>query len=245
MRISTSATIFLFSLFFITSCTVQKRVHRKGWHLEWRGQNRPSPSKRNTPPTRSLSSKDSVQAPFLSTLKPMEENTTQEYKMHASKNEPFRLLKENPIKNGSFRPSNIKVSEIPYYVSPYRFHQKQKTQKQYRSSVRVPWIGYLLIILGFLLGLLGIFLLIVNALSTASGGAALYGLVFIFIGALLIVFAFNIAVSSLGTKNTPNPEQSLPKKEKKERQPLQKKDKIMLVVFAALLLTIGISILAF
>jgi hypothetical protein len=30
--------ILLLSITFIASCTVQKRLHRPGWHIEWRHQ---------------------------------------------------------------------------------------------------------------------------------------------------------------------------------------------------------------
>ena len=245
VRTSLSATIFFCFLFFIHSCNVQKRIHRKGWHVEWHGANKSSPSEQSTLSPLSLNNSESTQLPFISCNESKEENLPQKDEVTSLQNDSFRPMKENSKKKDAFHALETKTTEIPYEVVPYRSHQKSKTQKEFFSPVRVPLIGYVLLILGFLLGLIGISLLIANALSSVAGGAALYGLVFIFIGALFILFAFNIAVSSLGTKNTPTPEQRLPKKEKKERQPLQKKDKIMLVVFATLLLIIGISVLAF
>lgn len=254
--------LLLFVIVFTESCTVQKRVHRKGWFVQWHANQReleresedkselevglrePQPTEKETEVSNSPTS--SVQLP-LKVQPPSLNNKT----LNAKVLEAGELEQKS---NSDGRPdTEVEVIEpAPRRASrsvemPDTLWQSNTIDRM--SPTRIPTLAWILLYIGIALVVLGIVLGIMFFVANGSFiGAPLYIILALISGILFLVFATQTALAPLNSQPTPPEpryEKEEPKKEKQERQPLQKRDKIFLAVIAGLIAIIGFSLLIY
>ncbi|MCR9171725.1 MAG: hypothetical protein NXI10_04485 [bacterium] len=237
------------------SCTVQKRIHRKGWFIQW--HNKPSTKvvehssiEPRTPQEKSKLTPNKIanHDTKTSTIQCFQKSLNQTPKnTKSARSDCLDRVETSPLKQkGSFTDSSSTSSD---HTDQYDEKTIQFSQSALRSPTRIPTLAWILLYIGLALLALGITLAIIFFVANGSFiGAPLHILLTFVAAVLFLIWATQTALAPLKSEPAPpDPryEKEEPKKEKPERAPLDKRDKIFLGVIAGLLLIIGISLLSF
>lgn len=234
-----------------SSCTVHKRVHRKGWYVEWNHSKH------------SNNIADKVQTPI------QEEPDTEVALLDEDKRAPASIestvieidTEANTSKkalesistkeiNGSLKAEHQEVVQTSKCIQIANQLTENEERIQHQNSpTRAPTLAWVLLFIGLTLLAIGIVAAIIFAIInlTFIGLPLQYSLALI-AGILILILATGVALSNMGPQpSSPDPryEKQEPKKEKKERQPLKKNDKIFLAIIGFVALGVLIAILSF
>lgn len=234
------------------SCTIQKRVHRKGWFVQW-NLNQSNQNDNNT--IRQTQLAEQQKSFEVETKTPIEDVSQQEVKLliNSSERHIDQIQKDQhsigviSILDANYEDALINSSKTsekqPFASSGIQF------SKISASPTRIPTLAWVLLIIGLALLALAIIAGIAFLISTGSLiGTPSYVIVSLLAGVLFLILATQTALAPLQPqRNHPDPryEKEEPQREKKERQPLEKGDKIFIAVAAGIFAIIGIALLAF
>ena len=246
-------TLLVLILVLIGSCTIQKRVHRKGWYVEWhRNKNIQNTSSsesnhqnaiqknatRNTLPIHVDSQNDHTN-PDIQKSQEVKQQFAQRQKMNGNSHKNIRI-------SSNQKPSHSLDQDITLETKVAQDNLKSSADE---FPNRVPKLAYALLFTGLLLLAIGIVGAIVFAAMNMSFiGLPLPYIASLLVGILLLVLATSVAQDSQKTQpSPPDPhyKKQAPKKEKKERKPLSKNDKIYLSIIGGLVIGILIAVLAY
>lgn len=243
-------------IFVFDSCTVQRRVHRKGWFVQWnvnQSQNR-SVSHEKSASVRESKSENEAEILVTSTSS-IRQLHSDELKSNDDIKEKIvdtEVSQESEATSESDQPTIVKGEEV-YSPDTKRQEESEKMPFEFKldamSPTRVPILAWILLGIGILLVsvalVLGIIYLVVNG---ALIGAPLYLGLMLVGGIIFVILATQTAMASMKPQpSAPDPryQREEPKREKKEREPLNKSDKIFLAVIGGLALIIGITLFTF
>ncbi len=240
-------------IFLSGSCTVQKRVHRKGWFVQWNFSQQKSADQENASKESSIISEHD-----LSCL-PSDTATS-----HNLQNENTSFSTPQQVQYKAYSKSVLGVEfnslEQTKYIEQVNTDESENTLEYHPSSysrfrmkslspTRVPALAWTLLFLGILLVTLAIiFGLIYLVINGSLIGAPLYLGIMLLGGIISLALATRTALASMNTQpSPPDPrvEREEPKEEKKERQPLKKGDKIFIAVAVGLLVLLGIVVITY
>lgn len=195
--------LFILLAAFLTNCTIQKRVHRKGWHVEWK---RNYKSQKSDPKqdeerfawqqaeTKSQESveKKTVSAPNLE-LEEINHQVVDQRAVDQRKSKTSQSSDKQYIDNIGDTQSEVKVETSEEKEESYQAKEKQRLQSRSGGGGK----GTTILIVGavlLLLGLLSLFLIVFAAdLGAAILGAVLFallggiGLILMLIGLIIII----------------------------------------------------------
>ncbi|GAB5416462.1 MAG: hypothetical protein Crog4KO_09510 [Crocinitomicaceae bacterium] len=236
------------------SCTVQKRVHRKGWYVEWNGSKH---SKNKT-----TSEANAIQRESKNEI--ISVKTSDEISINAAYNS-WEVIKdvnpsqcEHPIvpenlKGGIEIQSENSVSNSAPSMDAFSIESKARESspdtRRLRPSPRVPTLAWALLIAGLLLLAIGVLAALIFAIINLTFIGLPFGYTLAIIsGIIILILAVSVAFSN--TRPQPSPPdpryvKQEPKREKKERKPLAKNDKIFLAIIGGVVVGILLAILAF
>lgn len=240
--------IAVFAFLFISNgCTIRKRLHRKGWHIEWHSHKKSGVQ--TVPDNEATDSKNNTKERNSSVaLQSKAENT---YSQPEAKN----LIKSEPEKKSGktkLQSTDVETSEHKEKTGAASGKRdsgiEQRNPHEPMSPPKIPVTAWVFLALGVIL--LGAGLVI--ALAFAVVNSTLIGLptpviLMIAVGVVFLILAYNRAVNPTRRQTVPRdpPTKSKEEFEKKERQPMKKGDKIFLAVIGALLLGIGITLIVY
>ena len=241
--------IAIMALTFVSSCTIQKRVHRKGWFVQWNlNKKAPTQGKIEEISRTEFITKDSVF--YVSQNKSIKNLETRSSHSRSAQKPDEKLPSPSTVETIDGE-ATLKEHTRPFkqIVHHSKKEPLRKEQSHQASPTRVPTLAWALLIAGLAFLGLGIALAIIFLILNGSLiGAPFYILATIIAGILFLILATRTALSTFDSQpSAPDPryEKQEPKKEKKERQPLKKGDKIFLAVVAGLALIIGIVLLSY
>lgn len=250
----TPLILLLFVMLFAGACTIQKRVHRKGWFVYWNHDKKVSESTCENKSKSAIVNSDETDNVNNHDAHLVSESTTRvvtnasvselEVKDKRTSEREFKDLAQDHLGQKEL----LEKRETAVVSSTESSSSHKKNQNQSNSPTRIPLLAWALLFLGCILIALAIVLgLIYLAVNGALIGAPLYMGVLLLAGVIFLVLATRTALAPLNSQPPPDPrtETEEPKREKKEREPLKENDKIFLGVIAGLILIIAISLLSY
>jgi len=240
-------TLVVFLLLSIGSgCTIQKRIHRKGWHVEWRSVKNSKDNIRNTQESKKNQRGFNVD----NTEKPPAKANSEEIVLEStSSNAASCNLQQdgNLEESTQKKPSLQRTQESNSRNVRIENESERKIPHEPMSPPKPPLTAYILLIIGAILVGGGLILLLVFAIINST----LIGLpspitVMILVGIAFLILAYRSAVNAeQKEKQWTPPVKEQPKEEKKERKPLKRGDKIFLAIIGALIAVIGVALIVY
>ncbi len=237
------------------SCTVQKRVHRKGWYVEWHGANHAK--NKSADESHSIQDASKTKINSAATQNEIHSGTANKsvaaIKSQNPTNETVRLT----VSESETQSTDLKSDMSGSQSEPIKETSSKKSivGKYYtgvntlRPPTRVPTLAWALLILGLSLLAIGVIAALIFAIINLTFIGLPFGYTLAIIsGIIILILATGVALSSMRSQpSPPDPRyvEQEPKREKKERKPLAKNDKIFLAIIGGLVAGILISILTF
>ena len=227
---------FILLVSIVASCTVQKRVHRPGWHVEW-NKNYRSSSERDSKKELTF---ESDQAENTSN----EKNVDHSIVAHATienNNSVVANTRENVAVNDVYQDEAI-INDSPAEETSNSDKIEQEQQKavisskaEYNNSPDPKWFIFLMFAVLFLV------LAIVTALAGAWGWL---GIAFVLLALMMLIFGLmtrKISMTSNSTKSSNSSDHTIVKEEKSPEVKSSNKKKTM--VFFGVLLACLIAVI--
>lgn len=225
-------------------------MHRKGWFVQWNFNEKARSNQTITEDgnTKTIASNDSIRKSIPSNPTDLEGSTPLATKESLEQMEALSKVnaRKTPVDETNVTPTIVAKKKK---LGTSGLKRSYKIQQQAQSPTRVPMLAWILLIVGSILLVLGITLAIIFLITSGSLiDAPFFILAAVVAGILFLVLAAKTALSTFNSQpSSPDPrfEKEEPKKEKKERQPLKKGDKIFLAVITGLILIIGVVLLSY
>jgi hypothetical protein len=225
------------------SCSIQRRLHQPGLHIEWHSNKRvskdlhsPNFDSKKTIPI------DLKQDEAYTTSNSESRNlssTALEKKMH-----PNRMFKPDEDADPMEREPPVVLSIVEERHIKTASRKCRTTPNEPMSPPKIPVSAYVFLALGFSLLGAGLLITIVFWISTASLiGLPIPVIIMLVAGIGCLIFAYNRAVNSFYRVDS-NEKQQKQRIEKKAREPLNTGDKIFIGIAITLVLAVILTIIA-
>ncbi|MFT5777238.1 MAG: hypothetical protein ACI837_000169 [Crocinitomicaceae bacterium] len=201
---SKPCVILLLLLLISSSCTITKRVHRKGWHVEWRHFDKKTDAETKTAQSKSISSFNEKSVPLMSTEENQRERISALRPVLQDEidysNVRYRTIQTlaDPFLQPSDTTDSVKLTPFPG-LSESRAYPTRKSRKNGRrtgfsSAVIFLLLGllsalialYLYSTLGAIASLMGAFLSVIGMIFLG-----IMGICFVIIGFVVLATAIN------------------------------------------------------